>query len=467
MAHDPLAQLKRGEVQLIDKDANERDSSYWAQVRPVPLTAEERSDYHKKDSTEVIRKSRPYQDSLDRQRNELTPTKLLVLGYTHSNTFARRSFSVQPIFNELQYNTVEGYVLNAQATYAQRTDDKRFLTLTPVLRYGFQNRQLQPSLSVNWQLDPVRTRQVGLEAGRTIENFDPNSQLTPFINSLYSLLANRNYAKLYRREGAEISYLWEPLNGLTVRGAASYFRRTELFNNSDYLWHDVAGRAFTPNLPAAAEAPPEGLGFGQSEAAVLHLNLTYRPGQRYVTRPDGKFNLGSRWPLFNLQGRFGVPHLLGADVRYLLLQGSVRYSRQFGLLGTSAGQFIVGGFVGKQEGLTLADYHHFSGNRTLLAAEFNQFQLLDYYQYSTRARYVEAHFNHHFNGFIFNKVPLLRRLKWQEVFSLNYLHTEQAGHYVELGAGVEHIFGLGRVDFYTSLQSGQRAGTGLRLGLGF
>ena len=108
----------------------------------------------------------------------------------------------------------------------------------------------------------------------------------------------------------------------------------------------------------------------------------------------------------------------------------------------------------------------------MLTADFAQFQLLDYYQYSTRARYVEAHYNHHFNGFIFNKVPLLRRLKWQEVFTLNYLYTPTAGNYLELGAGIEHIFGLGRVDFYTRLQAGSNqpslgANTGLRLGLGF
>ena len=316
--------------------------------------------------------------------------------------------------------------------------------------------------------DPVRLRQVGLVAGRTIENFDRNSQLTPFINSVYSLLDNRNYAKLYRREGAELSYLWEPLNGLTLRAAASYFRRVELYNTSTYLWHDVPGRAFTPNLPTAAEAPPEGLGFGRSNAATLALSLNYRPGQRYISRPDGKFNLGSRWPLFNVQARLGVPQLLGAEVRYLLLQGSVRYSRQFGLLGTSNVELLGGGFVGKQEGLTFADYRHFSGNRTLLAADFTQFQLLDYYRYSTRDHYLEGHYNHHFNGFIFNKVPLLRRLKWQEVFTLNYLYTPAAGNYLELGAGIEHIFGLGRVDFFTRLHGPTDVGstTGLRLGLG-
>jgi hypothetical protein len=467
LRQDPLATLKRGEVELVEKGVNDRDSSYWNQVRPVPLTEEEKIDYHKKDSSEVIRKSRPYQDSLDRKRNQLSVSKLLFTGYTRSNTFAKRSLSVAPIFNELQYNTVEGYVLNAQATYTQRTEDRRFLTLTPTLRYGFSNQQLQPSLTMNWQLDPQKSRQIGLIAGRTIENFDRNSQLTPFINSVYSLLANQNYAKLYRRDGAELSYLWEPLNGLTVRGAASYFQRVQLYNTADYLWHDVPGRAFTPNQPIAEEAPSEATAFGRSNAAVLGISLSYKPGQRYITRPDGKFNLGSKWPTFNVQGRLAVPHLLGADVRYLLLQASVRHTLNLGLAGTSTVQAIVGGFAGKQEGMTFADYRHFSGNRTLLAANFNEFQLLDYYQYSTRASYFEGHFNHHFNGFIFNKIPLLRQLKWQEVVSVNYLHTAQLGHYVELGAGIEHIFKLVRVDFYTGLQSGQRAGTGLRVGLGF
>ena len=468
LRNDPIAQMKKGEVQLVEKGVNERDTAYWTQVRPVPLTEEEQTDYHKKDSSEVVRKSRPYQDSLDRKRNELGAGKLLLTGYTYSNTFAKRTLAVQPIFNELQYNTVEGYVLNAQATYTQRTEDRRSIALTPALRYGFSNHQLQPSLALTWQTHPQQLSQLGLVAGRTIENFDRNSQLTPFINSVYSLLANRNYAKLYRREGAEISYLWEPLNGLTVRGAASYFRRTELFNTASYLWHDVPGRAFTPNQPVAEEAPDQATAFGRSNAAVLGLNLTYRPGQRYVLRPDIKFNLGStKWPVFNAQARLAVPHLLGADVRYLLLQGSVRYAHQFGLLGTSTIQLVGGGFVGKQEGLTFADYRHFSGNRTLLAADFAQFQLLDYYQYSTRAGYFEGHFNHHFNGFLFNKVPVLRALKWQEVVSVNYLHTSQLGNYLELGTGIEHVFKVLRVDFYTGLQRGQHTNNGFRVGLGF
>ena len=463
--NDPFAQMPRGQVQLIEKGVNERDSAYWDAIRPVPLTAEEKTDYHLKDSTEIIRRSRPYQDSVDRKRNKFEPISLVMGGYSRVNTFRKRSVSVEPLTRILQYNTVEGVVLNAQTTFSQRTEDQRFFTLTPTLRYGFSSQEVNPSLRATWQLDPAKRRRISLIAGRTIENFDKNSQLTPLINTVYTLFNNRNYAKLYRRDGVELTYLTEPVNGLMMYANASYFDRHELYNTTDRLLHDVPGRAFTSNRPVGDELLDTG--FGRSRILTVGLSADYRPGQRYISRPDGKFNLGSKWPTFNVQGRLAIPHALGADVRYLLVQAGVRDNVPLGLLGTSNFRVSVGGFVGKQEGMTFIDYRHFSGNQTLLSGNFSEFQLLDYYRFSTNNTYLEAHYDHHFNGFIFNKIPLFRKLKWQEVASLNYLTTTQAGHYVELGAGIEHILKVMRVDFYTALQSGQRLGTGFRVGIGF
>lgn len=461
---DGFAPLRRGEVMRVEQDANERDSSYWATVRPVPLTEEEQHDYHVKDSTEVIRKSRPYQDSLDHRRNRLSPQKLLLTGYTHRNSFKQRQWSVAPAFNILQYNTVEGAVVNAQATYTQNTDDRRTFLVSPILRYGFANQLLSPSVTATWQYDPVRLARVEVQAGRTIENFDRNSQLTPFINSVYTLLDNRNYAKLYQRDGALVAYQTELTNGLTVTGIFSYYDRRELFNNTYNLWRDVSGRAFNPNKPLSEELADTG--FGRSQALTLEALVAYTPGQRYISRPNGKYNFSSRYPTFRLNYRQGIPNVFGSDVRYTLLSGAVSQTIRMGLLGSGTYSIGGGGFVGSSR-LTFVDYRHFSGNRTLLASNFAQFQLLDYYRFSTRQRYLEAHYNQHFNGFFLNNIPLLRRLKWQEVVSVNYLTTPQAGHYVELGVGIEHIFTILRVDGYTALQSGQHMSSGLRIGLGF
>ncbi|MBC8082144.1 MAG: carboxypeptidase-like regulatory domain-containing protein [Hymenobacter sp.] len=460
-----IGKLKRGEVMLVEKGVNERDSSYWDTIRPIPLTEEEQKDYRVKDSTEVIRNSRPYQDSLDRVRNKLQPTSLLLGGYTYSNTFRKRQWYVAPVFNILNYNTVEGAVLHPEFTFTQRTDDRRFYSVTPALRYGFSNELFSPSLSAAWQYAPTRLARVNFRAGRFIENFDPTSQLTPFINSNYTLFENRNYAKTYRRDGVQLGHQTEATNGLTLQGTLSYYDRRELENTTIDLWIDRPGRAFTPNQPVSEELPG-GTRFGRNQALTFELVASWRPGQRYISRPDGKYNLGSKFPTFTGTWRQGVGGILGSDVRYTLLEAGIRQSIGMGLIGNSTYKVAAGGFVG-QPRLSFMDFRHFSGNRTYLASDFSQFQLLDYYRYSTRRAFLEAHYNHHFNGFFLNKVPLLRKLKWQEVASLNYLTTREAGHYVEVGVGLEHVFKLVRVDFYTGLQSGRRVGTGVRVGIGF
>ncbi|AYA38247.1 carboxypeptidase-like regulatory domain-containing protein [Hymenobacter oligotrophus] len=460
-----VERMGKHEVLRVEKGVNERDSAYWAQIRPVPLTDEEKRDYRVKDSTEVVRNSKPYQDSLDRIRNKFDAKSFMLTGYTYNQTHRKEQFYVAPLFNILQYSTVEGTIINPQFTYTRYTDDRRRFWLTPSLRYGTEARLFSPSLELNWQHDAARTARLQVVVGRTVENFDPNSQLTPAINTSYTLLRNRNFAKYYQRRGAEVGYLREVLNGLTARGAVSYFDRRELQNATIDLLNDIPGRAFTPNQPVAAELP-QGAGFGRSRALGSEVWLSYQPGQRYISRPDGRVNLGSRYPTFRFTWRQGWGVENFSDVRYTMLEVGVRQSLNLGLLGTSNYYVNAGGFLGKPE-LAFMDYRHFSGNLTRFAADFSRFQLLDYYRYSTRRTFVEAHYDHHFNGFFLNKVPVLKRLKWQEVGTVNYLHTPTVGHYVELGVGIEHVFKFLRVDYFTALQSGRKLEQSVRVGFGF
>ncbi|GAA4378229.1 hypothetical protein GCM10023186_14490 [Hymenobacter koreensis] len=459
-----VEKMAPGEIMRVEKGVNERDSAYWSQIRPVPLTDEELKDYRVKDSTEVVRNSKPYQDSLDRLRNKFDPQSFLLGGYTYNDSHRKQQYYVAPVFQIVQYSTVEGLIVNPQFTYSRYTDDRRRFWLTPSFRYGVEAKLFSPSVELNWQHDAVRTARLQVVVGRTIENFDPNSQLTPAINTNYTLFRNRNFAKYYQRRGAEVGYLSEVLNGLNMRAAVSYFDRRELENATVELITDVPGRAFTPNDPVADELPL-GSGFGRSRALATEVWVNYRPGQRYITRPTGKVSLGSKYPLLSLTWRQGW-NAPGSDVRYTFLEAGIQQSVQFGLLGTSSYRVQAGGFLGKPE-LSFMDYRHFSGNQTLFAADFTRFQLLDYYRFATRKSFVEAHFDHHFNGFFLNKIPLMRRLKWQEVGTLNYLRTQIAGHYVEVGAGIEHVFKLLRVDYFTALQSGQKVQQGFRIGIGF
>lgn len=97
------------------------------------------------------------------------------------------------------------------------------------------------------------------------------------------------------------------------------------------------------------------------------------------------------------------------------------------------------------------DLHHASGNQTILGTPDNymrSFFLLPYYAYSTDKLYAEVHAQHHLEGFLLDKIPLLQKLNWKEVFGFNLYYADQPSRdpgfseklpYWELNWGFENI----------------------------
>jgi len=68
---------------------------------------------------------------------------------------------------------------------------------------------------------------------------------------------------------------------------------------------------------------------------------------------------------------------------------------------------------------------------------------------STNLYFAEAHVEHHFGGFLFNKIPGIRKLKLGEVLGFHFLYTPTRQQYFQIDAGIDNIFKLIRVDFVT------------------
>lgn len=459
------------ELMVVEKEANKRDSTYWEEVRPIPLTEEEKQDYTIKDSIQVVEQSRPYLDSADRKANRFSMGNLYMTGYRYRNSFQRYSVGLDPLIgvrtpgSMLQYNTVEGAVLNLALHYRRwYADSPREFSFTPTFRYGWSNERFQAKIDGRYYYDPFKLSRIQASGGRFVSQLNSSEPISPFWNSFYTLIRENNYLKLFEKTYLNLAHQTEVRNGLMLALSVEYADRRPLVNTTDFRFADRANQSFTSNAPENAELPDTS--FPRHQALFASLGLQFRPAQQYITRPDEKWVLGSRYPTFRLQYTRAFKGLLGSDVGYDKLAFSVNDRQRFGLVGTSSYQVQLGGFL-RRDQLYFMDFRHFSGNQIMYAGTFSGFQLLDYYRYSTTGRYLEAHFSHEFNGFIFNKIPVFRRLKWQEVLTLNYLNTPASNHYLELGLGIEHIFKFFRVDFFTSFQSRQKVGTGIRTGFGF
>jgi len=451
------------EIYTMIKEANQRDSIYWAEIRPIPLTSIEKEDYRLKDSIQVIKDSRPYQDSVDKVDNKITFSNILFGGYTYSNSFKKKYYSFGPIISIFQFNTVEGLVTNLKVDYTKRFENRTFYRITPELRYGFSSNDFYGRLSGLYWYNPRKFSYVAVSGGHFVQQYNSEEPIKPFINTLMTLFAERNYMKLYEKSYGRVKFRSELFNGFLFTSSIEYAQRRALENTTDYSFVSNSP-GFSSNIPLNASLAETF--FNTHQALILDFDFRIRIAQKYLLRPYQKFNLGSKYPTLTLKFRAGLG-ILGGDSRFNQFELKVEDDWRMGLVGNGAALVTAGTFVDSEDAIFI-DYKHFNGNRTPFGNyQLGNFHLLDYYFYSTNEDYLTAHYEHHFNGFIFNKIPLIRKLKLQAVAGINYLYTDASKSYFEVGGGIEHIFKIARIDVYTSFLDGKKADTGVRFGFGF
>jgi hypothetical protein len=148
----------------------------------------------------------------------------------------------------------------------------------------------------------------------------------------------------------------------------------------------------------------------------------------------------------------GVPDMLGSDARFTQLQFGITHHFRVGLFGNTNFLVQAGAFVDRYPNYFI-DYKHFNANRTLFSTPSNYaFQLMDYYTNSAGKYWVDGFLEHHFNGWLINKIPVLKKTKLREILSLRYLTDDVIRHYWEAGFGIDNIFKVVRVDFNIGIE---------------
>ncbi len=453
------------EVLVVEEGSNERDTAYWKNIRPVPLTAIEVEDYHVKDSIRVVKESVPYKDSVDNETNKLTIGNIFLSGYSHSNSVEEKYWSLPPVISIFQYNTVEGFVPEIQPTIWKQVDGRTKYWIRPAVRYGFSNERFNAKIDGSYRkLDNKFTRFYA-GGGRYISQFDESESITPFINSYVTLVSGENFLKIFEKSFAYVRFQQELKNGILMNTKLEYASRDTLSNTTDFTFHKSDGEDFTINQPVNAELADTG--FPSHQALIFETTFRFRFKQTYATRPDRKFIYSSKYPEVFLTYRKGIK-AAGGDIDFDFLQLRVTDDMKLGLIGTSTYAIGAGAFL-NDNAVTFVDFKHFAGNQTSLSqvGKSFKFELLPFYQFSTTEPYLEAHYEHHFNEFIFNKIPYVKKLNLQAVASLNYLTHDTIGNYLEVGAGIEHIFKFMRVDYYWAFRNNEFVDSGFRIGVGF
>ena len=431
------------ELISVADSALQKSRSYWEEIRPIPLTLAESYDYRLKDSLERAQKSPAYLDSLQRKTNKINVLSLLTTGQTFRYYAADATFTVKPLIEAVGFNPMEGGYVNATAIYNKKWQSKRQWEIEPTLRYGFANKKFSYQLRTQFVTNPKWKESVELMGGDYVHQFGNIQQIDPHIATLAALYRKKNFIRLYQQKFLSFTYQRDILNGLKFKANVGYFDRTGLNQNlSNYTWtkkhrnedyaQNIAGNGQNSLFPIANQLPD----FQRNKALIAEFTLSYRPGNKYISVPHERIEIGSKFPLFS--ATYTKAFSMGANsANFDKIQASISDETNMGIFGTSKWKVSAGKFLSAKN-VYFPDLFHYKGNETYVHFEgYEAFYLMPYYRFASTASYIEAHWEHNFNGFLLNKIPLIRKLRFDEYVGLHGLYQMNNNPYVELNVGLE------------------------------
>lgn len=448
------------EVVAFELNANKKDEAFWNEIRPIPLTLEESTDYTKKDSLQTIRKSQKYTDSVDAKNNKFKVTDIL-MGYDYKNTFKKYSFDYKGLLNlsSLSFNTVQGFNLDSGFSFKKGNEEEgKSTTLSTTFNYGFSDHRFRIIGEFSHKFNNINYATIRASGGTKVAQFNSAEPISKLINSVSSLFFKDNYMKLYNLEYAQVNYSQNVLNGVTLFGKLGYEQRKPLFNTTDYSFFK-RDDIYSSNNPLAPNDFTTAA-FDQHHLFKAGLSAQIKFGNKYISRPDGRYNFSNeKYPIVSLafEKTFAASE---KKYEFERIGAAVLYDLSLDNKGTVGMNFKAGKLF-NAENISFIDYKHFNGNQTHIGTSdryLNVFNLMPYYENSTNDSYFELHSEYNDKGFIMNKIPLLNLLKSTMNLGFHSLAIPDRKPYTEFTVGLDNLgfgkFKFFRLDYVHSYQGG-------------
>ncbi|WP_343531860.1 DUF5686 and carboxypeptidase regulatory-like domain-containing protein [Pedobacter sp.] len=425
------------EILKVERTSNQKEPFYWEKHRSVPLTLEEQNNYLRKDSISALKASQKYLDSVDRIKNRFNIAQILVTPYVYYRSYNKKSVTYDPLATSVFYNTIEGLALKYAVNWRQGFDDGRFYSIKPEARYGFANERFNANIKAKYLYDPIRNATISLGFGSEVANLNSLEQTNLLRNTINALFFGKNVAKFYERRFFNVEASREFAPSFELKIGVDYAKRIALSNSNFRSLRSntnfTSNNPFTPNDENI-------LLFPEHKALVVSGTLAYTVAQKYITRPDGRFYMESNFPRIEFNYKRGIRGVFGSSVDYDFISLEVYQKKlHFGMLGKSsillgAGKFLI------TKNLNYPDWKHFRANQSMVFdPDERNFQFLDFYLFNTTKQYFEAHFQHNFGSFFLSKIPLLKKLKLEEIIGGAYLSSPEKRNYSEFYFGVKRL----------------------------
>jgi hypothetical protein len=211
--------------------------------------------------------------------------------------------------------------------------------------------------------------------------------------------------------------------------------------------------------PALGEASPLITKFNTSE---FLSELTFARDELAIINDNERLSFGTtKSPTITFRYVFGAKSIFNSDFNYHRLMLKYSHTLNLGYFGKTYYKAEVGGIFGTVPYPLLKSH---LGNESVFIVS-NSFNLMNNFEFISD-RYAFARYTHDFEGLLFNRFPLIKKLKWRTFTTGKFLMGQLSASnqqinpssdaipfsslgrkpYFELGYGINNIFKIFRVE---------------------
>jgi hypothetical protein len=364
-----------------------RSPAFWQQNRPDSLSQLESAIYKNVDTLQTIPSF----------RRTLGLYTFLLAGYKSFGVF-----EVGPANAFYSFNPVEGFRLRLGGRTTPELSKR--LYFETYAAYGFKDEKWKYYLSSTYSLN-----------NKSVYTFPQN-----FVRA--------SFQRDTKIPGQELEFVQEDNFLLSFkRGVNDKWLYNDIYR-LDYVHEFDSHFSYTLGFKKWQQSPAGGLYFrkgandSSTDIAALHttelmLALRWAPKETFYQGKLYRVPIIGPYPVITARFTAGLKGLLAGEYSYQNLALNIKkrfYLAPFGISDVT----VEGGYTFGQVPFPLLTIHR--ANQTY-SYQLNSYNLMNFLEFSSD-QYASLFVDHNFNGFFFNKLPLIKHLKLREVASLKLLY---------------------------------------------
>ncbi len=444
-AADPAVYQAAGNLIASDNES-QREDVFWETSRPEPLTTQEAAIYTMMDTLRTV---------------PLFKSASAFIRFSNSGYFPVGPFDIGSLFTFVSFNDVEGWRLK----FGGRTNSRfhEHLFFQGFGAFGTKDQRFKYSGTIGYAFDPkyrsfprhylaFTARKDNRFPGQQATFFQADNFFLSFRTSIANkMLSDELYQLEYNHEWPS-NFLLRARGNLRTQKAAGAFA---------FLYYDETDDT-EKEIEAIATAETE-------------MMLRFAPNARYFEGNSYRYPLTNRYPIIDLNYRGGWK-VLGGDYAFHRLDLGITKRFYLSAVGFTDMYFNIGKVWGDKLPYILLYMPNANQTYSYQDLAFNVMNFLEF----VADEYASIHLEHEFNGYLLNKIPLLRRLKLRSIIgfkalvgnlsnannpnlnrSLIQFPTDDSGKpevfpldqgpYMEFNIGISNILKVLRVDFVRRL----------------